>query len=170
MKKKYITAAEFDAKFDAGKDITVLTFAQASKVLFDDAKKAAIGVRVERFGQEFDYFVGKEVILSAGAIGSPQILMLSGVGPKSELKEHGISVLHELPVGRNLQDHCLAFTQSRIGKPDGQMALDVLNVLSPSNFIEYIANGTGPVANTNVGVEGVIKTPSFKKEKRPSKD
>jgi choline dehydrogenase-like flavoprotein len=52
----------------------------------------------------------KEVILSAGSIGSPQILMLSGVGDAKELKSHGITVVKDLPeVGQNLQDHHLLF-------------------------------------------------------------
>lgn len=48
----------------------------------------------------------KEVILASGAINSPQLMLLSGIGPRDELEEHGIEVLHHLPgVGKNLQDH-----------------------------------------------------------------
>lgn len=47
----------------------------------------------------------KEVILSAGSINSPQILMLSGVGPRDELEKHGIPLIQELKVGHNLMDH-----------------------------------------------------------------
>ena len=50
-----------------------------------------------------------------------QILMLSGIGPKSELQKHGIKQIKDLPVGRNLQDHCLVVGATfRIGKPEGQ--------------------------------------------------
>jgi choline dehydrogenase-like flavoprotein len=49
-------------------------------------------------------FSGKDVIISAGSIGSPQILMLSGIGPTAELKKHNIPVVKDLPVGKNLQE------------------------------------------------------------------
>ena len=50
-----------------------------------------------------------------------QILMLSGIGPTSELQKHGVKQIKDLPVGRNLQDHCLVLGATfRIGKPEGQ--------------------------------------------------
>ena len=73
------------------------------KILFNGKK--AFGVEIEREG---DIFVekGKEIILSGGAIGSPQLLMLSGIGPKQHLMEKGIDVIHDSPgVGQNLRDH-----------------------------------------------------------------
>ena len=71
----------------AGKGLTVLTFAHVTKLLMKGNE--AIGVQVERFGKTLDYFAKNEVILSAGAIGSPQILMLSGIGPWDHLKSIG---------------------------------------------------------------------------------
>ena len=73
----------------------------------------AKGVEVERFGEKLRYFAASEVVLSAGAIGSAQILMLSGIGPRDELRRHGIEPLLDLPVGQNLQDHCMSFTMFR---------------------------------------------------------
>ena len=67
-----------------------------------------LGVIVRRdSAPDTDEFIGaKEVILSAGAIGSPQILLLSGIGPREQLQKHGIPLLFDLPgVGQNLQDH-----------------------------------------------------------------
>jgi len=85
-------------------NLTVLTKTTTQKILFDG--KRAIGVQVEQAGQVFDVQANKEVILSAGAFGSPQLLMLSGVGPAAHLKEHDIPVVMDLPgVGENLQDH-----------------------------------------------------------------
>mgnify|MGYP002724390859 FL=1 len=64
------------------------------------------GVRVERGGEEVTALAGREVILSAGAIGSPQLLQLSGIGPAALLAEHDIPLVADLPgVGENLQDH-----------------------------------------------------------------
>ncbi|WP_104029391.1 GMC family oxidoreductase [Vibrio jasicida] len=85
-------------------NLTVLTEATTHKVLFEGNR--AVGVEYGLKGQSFQIKCTKEVILSAGAFGSPQILMLSGVGAKKELESHGIEQIHELPgVGENLQDH-----------------------------------------------------------------
>lgn len=85
-------------------NLTVLTKATTHKVLFEGQQ--AVGVEYGLKGQRFQIYCRKEVILSAGAFGSPQILLLSGVGPKAELDKHGIQQVHELAgVGENLQDH-----------------------------------------------------------------
>ncbi|WP_426440651.1 GMC family oxidoreductase [Bradyrhizobium genosp. P] len=65
----------------------------------------AIGVSVHRDGQEETFFAGSETILAAGAYGSPQLLMLSGIGPADDLTPFGIQPIVDLPVGTNLQDH-----------------------------------------------------------------
>ena len=80
-------------------NLEIVTDAQATKILFDGKK--AIGVSA---GGK-DYFAGQELILSAGALDTPKLLMLSGVGPKAELERHGIPLHTELPVGIGLQDH-----------------------------------------------------------------
>lgn len=88
-------------------NLTVLTHAHATKVLFDG--KQAVGVEISRAGkkgQREQFKASKEVILSAGVINSPQLLKLSGVGPAAELAQHRIPLVHDLPgVGENLQDH-----------------------------------------------------------------
>lgn len=85
-------------------NLTVITEAQATRVLFEG--KRAVGVRYLRGGLYHEAYAAREVILSAGAIGSPHLLLLSGVGPAEELKAQGVEVVHDLPgVGRNLQDH-----------------------------------------------------------------
>ena len=74
-------------------------------MLFDEAKRAC-GVAYTQGGQAIEVQARSEVVLSAGAFGSPQLLMLSGIGPGNQLQRHGLPVLHDLPgVGRNLQDH-----------------------------------------------------------------
>jgi choline dehydrogenase len=85
-------------------NLTVVTHALVHKVLLEG--KTAVGVRYERKGKMLDVRVNKEVILSAGSIGSPHILQLSGIGPEAVLAQAGITVNHDLPgVGMNLQDH-----------------------------------------------------------------
>ncbi|WP_028223900.1 GMC family oxidoreductase [Paraburkholderia ferrariae] len=85
-------------------NLTVETNAQVRRIVFDG--KRAVGVEVTRAGSVETVWAKKEVILSAGALQSPQLLMLSGVGPKDELQRHGIKVVSDLPgVGKNLQDH-----------------------------------------------------------------
>ena len=85
-------------------NLTVETGAQVRRIVFDG--KRAVGVEVTRGGNVETVWAKKEVILAAGALQSPQLLMLSGVGPKDELERHGIPVVADLPgVGENLQDH-----------------------------------------------------------------
>ena len=85
-------------------NLTILTNSQVSKVIFENKK--VIGVELFQQGIQKTLSANKEVILSAGAIQSPQILQLSGVGPAKLLQEFDIPVIHDLPgVGENLQDH-----------------------------------------------------------------
>lgn len=83
------------------KNLTVKKVTQVGKVLIDPKTKTAYGVECYTRGRRAPYRIlaRKEVILSAGAIGSPQILMLSGVGPKNHLKQKGIAVIENLKVG-----------------------------------------------------------------------
>lgn len=91
-------------------NLTVVTEALARRVVIENG--TATGVEIERDGLTRTLTARREVILSAGAIGSPHLLMLSGVGDAGELRAQGIAVRHHLPgVGRNLQDHIVATTQ-----------------------------------------------------------
>ncbi|MEX2628720.1 MAG: GMC family oxidoreductase N-terminal domain-containing protein [Tistlia sp.] len=85
-------------------NLRVETHAQATRVLLDGRR--AIGVEYRRHGRLEKALAGREVILSAGAVNSPQLLQLSGVGPAELLRRHGLAVQLDSPaVGRNLQDH-----------------------------------------------------------------
>src|SRR5271165_1799303 len=85
-------------------NLTVMTDTHVLRVLFEDTR--AVGVRARRREQEHELRAGREVILCAGAYNSPQLLMLSGVGPARHLRSHGIEVLRDCPaVGENLSDH-----------------------------------------------------------------
>lgn len=97
-------------------NLTVVTHALVHKVLLQG--KTCVGVRYERKGKTVDVYVNKDVILSAGSIGSPHILQLSGIGPKAELEQAGIEVNHVLPgVGMNLQDHLEFYFQFTCKQP-----------------------------------------------------
>ncbi|XP_043799764.1 glucose dehydrogenase [FAD, quinone]-like [Apis laboriosa] len=90
------------------KNLYVMTSSRVDKILFEGER--AVGVRITLSNNEtVEVRATKEVIVSAGSIVSPQILMLSGIGPKEHLKELGIPVLVDLPVGKNLQDHVIWF-------------------------------------------------------------
>lgn len=97
-------------------NLTVITHALVEKVLLEG--KTAVGVQYQHKGQQKISLGSKEVILSAGPIGSPHLLQLSGIGSKSVLEKAGIELKHELPgVGENLQDHLEFYFQFRCKKP-----------------------------------------------------
>jgi choline dehydrogenase len=97
-------------------NLTVVTHALVHKVLLEG--KNATGVRYEQGGKTVAVTARKEVILSAGSIGSPHLLQLSGIGNRKVLEQAGISVNHELPgVGGNLQDHLEFYFQYRCKEP-----------------------------------------------------
>jgi choline dehydrogenase len=86
------------------KNLTLLTEATARRVLFDGTR--AVGVEFDKNGARQTMRAGREVLLCCGAINSPQLLMLSGIGDRGRLAEHGIDVVHHAPeVGENLTDH-----------------------------------------------------------------
>lgn len=85
-------------------NLQVITGAQATRILFEG--KRAVGVEYLQDGTLKQLRAAREVLLSAGALQSPQLLMLSGIGPAAHLRQQGITPLHELPgVGQHLQDH-----------------------------------------------------------------
>lgn len=85
-------------------NLTVLSETLTQKIILEGNR--AIGIEVQRGGRTERLLANREVIVSAGAINSPQLLMLSGIGDAQELERHGIVLRHALPgVGRNLQDH-----------------------------------------------------------------
>ncbi len=97
-------------------NVTVETGALTSRVLFEGRR--AVGVEFKQNGQVKRFRAEREVILSGGAINSPQLLMLSGVGPADHLREVGVPVQHDLPgVGQNLQEHLEMYVQQQCKQP-----------------------------------------------------
>jgi len=97
-------------------NVTLLTNAVVHNIDVQNSK--AIGVQLEHQGQQRTLHCNREVIVSAGAINSPQILMLSGIGPEKHLREHGIEpIIASKGVGQNLQDHPSVIVQYACKKP-----------------------------------------------------
>lgn len=88
------------------RNLKILTHSQVVKIHISNCKPSkAIGIRYVRDGKYYNAYVNKEVILSAGAMISPQLLLLSGIGPKGQLEKFGIEVIKDLPVGQLFYDH-----------------------------------------------------------------
>jgi choline dehydrogenase len=117
-------------------NLHVLANSVASKVLFDNNKRA-IGVRFYRNGKFYQVNATKEIILSCGAIESPKLLMLSGVGPMMHLQSKGIQVITDLPVGENFMTHVIMEIIRLADSPQ--------YVWSLQNLYLYYLNGTGPL-------------------------
>jgi choline dehydrogenase-like flavoprotein len=140
------------------KNLTVVTKALVTKINVDPESKVARGVEFVRQDQKYTVAATKEVIVSGGAINSPQLLMLSGIGPKDHLEELGIEVVADLPVGKNLLEHPLfpgLIFQTNYTLPTSNMEesveqyLDGMGLLSnPSNIdgIGFIHTGDKPSA------------------------
>lgn len=131
-------------------NLTIWTEAQVEKLTFetgDDGRPRCTGARVNRKGKSVSVTVTKEVALSAGAVNSPQILQLSGIGPASLLKSHGIDVVLDAPmVGENLQDHLQIRAVYKV------TGTQTLNTLANSLFgkakigMEYMLKRSGPMS------------------------
>jgi len=124
-------------------NLTVVTGALVKKVRLDGRR--ALGIEFFQGSEEIYAHARRETVLAAGAIGSPQILQLSGIGPAPVLQRRGVPVVHELPVGENLQDHLQL-----------RMAFKVKNALTLNTMLhswwekakiglEYALHRTGPM-------------------------
>ncbi|XP_060806796.1 glucose dehydrogenase [FAD, quinone]-like [Amyelois transitella] len=140
-------------------NLHILPMSTVTKVLIDPKTRTAYGVQYARNRLRYEVRARREVILSAGPIASPQLLMLSGVGPKDHLSRLGIPVIQDLPVGHTLYDHItfpglvftlnvsnLSFVESRETRLD--------------SIIQWIQYGDTAVSTTGAA-EGIgyIKTP-----------
>ncbi|XP_071523398.1 glucose dehydrogenase [FAD, quinone]-like [Panulirus ornatus] len=137
-------------------NLHVAFHAHVTKILFNEKK--AVGVQFEQGGKVRTVFARRELVLSAGAIGSPHLLLLSGVGPAPHLRQHGIPVVADVPgVGQNLQDHPtlpgILWTVSK------GSSLNPFTLVNPKNFYDFVHNGQGPLA-TPAGTEGNAWVPA----------
>ena len=126
-------------------NLRVVTHAHTQKVLFEGTR--ATGVAFRQNGQDRIATARKETVLCAGAIGSPQILMLSGVGPHAHLQEMGIPVVHHLPgVGQSLQDHYSAPIKLLCTQPITVNDTMMSNFKKLRTGLEYLLWRTGDLA------------------------
>ena len=123
-------------------NLTVLTRSQGSKILFKNGQ--AIGLEFIQKGKKAVAYVDKEVILSSGAVNSPKLLLLSGVGPADELRAAGIEVVHDLPgVGKNFQDHMDVYITAETSPVSYNMEDRPDRAIR--HGIQYLLYKTGPV-------------------------
>ncbi|KAK3577526.1 hypothetical protein CHS0354_026483 [Potamilus streckersoni] len=151
--KRGSTSQEFLRPAMNRKNLHVSTHTVAVKLVFENKK--AVGVEVIRNGRKHSVKAGKEIILSSGAIGSPQLLMLSGIGPKSHLEELKIPVIADLPVGKNLQDHIGIILKTRINI-SASMTLDKVDTIWTK--LQYYLFGTGYFSSTGLEVTSFVAT------------
>ncbi|WP_148254267.1 choline dehydrogenase [Aidingimonas lacisalsi] len=137
-------------------NLTILTRATTDRILFEGRR--AVGVRFQHKGETTDAYVRREVLLSAGAIASPQILMRSGVGDPDHLTEFDIPVVHGINgVGQNLQDHLEMYIQYECTQPISLYpALKWYN--QPKIGAEWLFMGTGVGASNQFEAAGFIRT------------
>ena len=117
----------------------------------------ATGVEYRRRGRLHTAQARKEVILCAGAFNTPQLLMLSGIGPADHLREHGIASLLDLPVGRNLQDHLAAWFSWSRNSPGAFHRLMRLDRIALA-MLQAQLFGTGPATYFPMGALAFVKT------------
>jgi choline dehydrogenase len=127
------------------KNLTILSKAHAERISFSG--KRATGLDFGLDGEAVRLEIKRELILAAGAIGTPQLLQLSGIGPAGLLAKHGIPVFHDLPgVGENLQDHLQIRTAFRISGADTLNERQATIIGKARIALEYALHRSGPMA------------------------
>ncbi len=141
-------------------NVTIITHAHASHIEWQDGR--AVGITyLDKNQSQQRVNAKREVILSLGAFNSPQLLMLSGVGPKQELEEKGIKVTHDLPgVGKNLQEHAdvmvIRNAKKKIGGPMGATLYQAIHDF-PS-YLFYPLRKKGVPASHHAETGGFFKS------------
>ncbi len=146
---RWNTSKAFLKPAKARRNLTIWTEAQVETLTFERDGNGALrcsGARVNHKGRTVAVTARRETVLSAGAVNSPQILQLSGIGPSALLRAHGIEVLQDAPVGENLQDHLQIRTVFKVS------GTRTLNALASTLFgkamigAEYALKRSGPMS------------------------
>ncbi|XP_011700632.1 PREDICTED: glucose dehydrogenase [FAD, quinone]-like [Wasmannia auropunctata] len=146
------------------KNLRVTLESRVTKMLIDSSTKRTIGAEFVKYDQTIRVFANKEVILCAGAIGSPQLLMLSGIGPVKHLTKLGIDVVQDAPVGENLMDHPTFYGLT--WTINTSISLQLVEQMNPINpyITDFLLERTGPLT-----IPGGIEALGFMNTKYPEK-
>ena len=138
-------------------NLTIVTHAQVERIEFDGNRVTGVSYR-DRGGAWQTVTAHKEVILSGGAINSPQLLMLSGIGEAAQLQQHGIDVIKDLPgVGKNMQDHLQARLVYKCNEPT--LNDEVSSLFGQAKIgLKYLMFRAGPMTMAASLATGFMKT------------
>jgi choline dehydrogenase len=135
------------------RNLEVRTLAQATRVVVEGGR--AVGVEADLGGRREVFRAAREVVLCAGAIGTPQLLLLSGIGPADELRSHGIPVAVDAPlVGKGLQDHLVVAAAYHAGMPVSYFGADK----GLGNVARYLFGRRGPFSSNIAEAGGFVRT------------
>jgi 4-pyridoxate dehydrogenase len=137
-------------------NLTVMTHATARRVLLNGTK--AYGVEYSRGGVTANVAAAREVLLCGGSFNTPQLLMLSGIGPADHLREFGIAVVAALPVGENLQDHLKGVLLWKRRPPRGAFHKFLRYDRVALGMLQAYLFGRGPATVLPLGMQAFIKT------------
>ena len=142
------------------KNLTILTRAQAERILFEGRRATGVTLRQGLLKRKRTLHARQEVLLCSGAINSPQLLMLSGVGSRDAIEPHGIPMVAELDgVGRNLQDHLdISVIDIEKTKLSLRMSPKFILIDSPKAIYQYFRHGRGQFTSNIAESGGFIST------------
>ena len=150
--KRWSTADAFLHPASDRPNLEVRDFVFVERIVLEGDR--AVGVETVRNGVRETVRAEREVILSAGTYQSPVLLMLSGIGPAADLGIFGIPVRQDLPVGENLQDHCMVNVNYLTDEPG------LFGIFTPENFALLESEGRGPLTSNYPEAGGFFKTRS----------
>jgi choline dehydrogenase len=134
-------------------NLSIVTGAHATRILIERGR--AVGVEAIVDGKSQVFRADREIVLTGGAVGTPQLLLLSGIGPAAEITAQGIDVLVDSPnVGRNLQDHVVGGASWHTPKPVTLVGADK----SPKHIANYLLRHRGPFSSPVAEAGGFVRT------------
>lgn len=137
--------------------LTLRTGAQVQRLIVDGDRVHGVEVRMQN-GQVLQYTARQDVVLAAGGLGTPKILMLSGIGPESSIVPHGINHIHRLDgVGKNYQDHVSASVYGSLKSPLSLFGAD-RGLKAVQNMSRYLLTRSGVLASNVIETGGFLDT------------